>query len=149
MIKLTKEHIEQIEQNTNFSVSDEGEYYEFSWYTNAGEDYSFIAYKDNLINDIISYAEDFDPEEHALSWVGGRGAPGIRVLLEDADEIQEELNKLADLVKDFKFERFSVYDLNLGDSVADFDTMEEAEQFITEDKGEHNLEIQSYLEGDF
>lgn len=62
--------------------------------SNAGEDFGFVVYPPYKEN-IKRYARDFDPEEHALSWVGGNGAPNIRVLLQDADEIKQDLTNLA------------------------------------------------------
>ena len=98
-MKLTKAQIKKIEEETVFSVEDTGDGYELSWYTDAGEDYSFYVTKDDPIEEIKSYCEDFDPEEHAASWFGGNGAPGLRALLDDADRIAEELDNLKDVVQ--------------------------------------------------
>ena len=97
-MKLTKKQIKIIEDNTAFSVEDVGDGYEISWYTDAGEDYSFYVTKDESINEIIDYVENFDPEEHAAMWFGGPGAPGLRALLDDADKIQENLFELKEVI---------------------------------------------------
>jgi hypothetical protein len=63
----------------------------------AGEDFLVYLYgsnDDEILHSLYEYAEDFDPEEHALSCVDMREAPGIRTLLHDADEMAEELNSL-------------------------------------------------------
>ena len=100
-MNLTKKQINLIEENTYFSVNEVDDGYELSWYTDAGEDYSFYVTKDDPIGEIIDYAENFDPEEHAASWFGGRGAPGLRALLDDADRIAEQLLELKRVVLNF------------------------------------------------
>ena len=100
-MKLTKKQIKLIEDNSVFSVEETSDGYELSWYTDAGEDYSFYVTKDNPVGEIIDYAEDFDPEDHAASWLGGPGAPGLRTLLDDADRIAAELLKLKGIVLNF------------------------------------------------
>lgn len=100
-MKLTKKQIKLIEENTVFSIEETSDGYEVSWYTDAGEDFSFYVNKNNPVGDIIDYAEDFDPEEHAASWFGGPGAPGLRALLDDADRIADELLNLKEVVLNF------------------------------------------------
>ena len=100
--KLTKKEIAKIEKETVFSVEDIGDGYSFGWYTDAGEDFSFEVSKgEDILYYIKSYCEDFDAEEHALSWVGGRGAPGLFALCDDAKRIEEELLKLREVVEQF------------------------------------------------
>ena len=73
--------------------------YELSQYSPMGEDFGFSINGKNdkeLIADIENYYQDFDPEEHALMWVGEEGAPSIRYLLIDADHIDEMLKRLVD-----------------------------------------------------
>lgn len=76
---------------------------EISQYSPAGEDFSFSVSKDNLIYNIIEYACNFDPDEHAEMWIEGRGTRGIpssvRVLIDDADAIAEMLESLADKLR--------------------------------------------------
>ena len=101
--KLTKKEIATIEKETVFSVEEQDDGYSFGWYTNAGEDFSFEVSKGmDILFYITQYCYDFDAEEHAGSWYGAnRGEPGLRALLEDADEIKEELLKLASVVESF------------------------------------------------
>lgn len=73
--------------------------YELSQYSPMGEDFGFSINGKNdneLIEDIESYYYDFDAEEHALMWVGGNGAPSLRFLLQDADDIDLMLKELID-----------------------------------------------------
>lgn len=97
-MKLTKKQIKLIEDNTVFSIEETSDGYEVSWYTDAGEDFSFYVSNEDPVGEMIDYVENFDPEEHATSWIGGPGAPGIRTLLEDADEIQKHLFELKDFL---------------------------------------------------
>lgn len=70
---------------------------ELSKYTPAGEDFSFtIDANDDLQRQVEEYANDFDVDEHVKMWIDGPGTPGsIRVLLEDAEWIDEDLHRLA------------------------------------------------------
>ena len=97
-MKLTKKQIELIEENTVFSIEETSDGYEVSWYTDAGEDFSFYVDENNPVGDMIDYAENFDPEEHASSWFGGPGAPGLRALLDDADKIADNLLDLKEFL---------------------------------------------------
>lgn len=49
--------------------NDEDIEFELEFYSNAGEDFSFIVSKENFINDVYRYSEEFDPEEHVELWV--------------------------------------------------------------------------------
>ena len=107
MNKFTKKEIKRIEKETCFGVQEYEDYYYFNYYSPAGEDFGFEITreeKSKMIENIIDYAFDFDPEEHAAMWYGAnRGEPSsMRALLDDADDIAEQLDKLSDLVKEFR-----------------------------------------------
>lgn len=57
---------------------------------------------ENFVDELKEYAADFDPEGHAeelIEFRGTRGIPrSIRALLDDADEIDEMLQKLAEKI---------------------------------------------------
>lgn len=106
MKNFTKTQIKRIEKETLFSISEYDDYYYLSYYSPAGEDFGFEVQKgerSQVIKDIVDYAFSFDPEEHASMWYGAnRGEPtSLRALLNDADNIAEQLDKLADIVKEF------------------------------------------------
>lgn len=66
----------------------------------AGEDVLVSVPMKNFPEEIRAYYNDFDPEEHAEMWIeakrnGVGGVPSIRRLMEDADEIDSMLEKLA------------------------------------------------------
>lgn len=77
---------------------------ELSQYSPAGEDFSFCIETENFAEEIRSYYEDFDPEEHAAMWYGGRGAPDLHILIEDADAIDSMLEDLAIAVTQADYE---------------------------------------------
>lgn len=72
--------------------------WDFYKMSDAGEDFGFSAdgeTVEELVEDVSSYYESFDAEEHAASCYGMKGAPGLRALLDDADSIDEMLGDLA------------------------------------------------------
>lgn len=74
---------------------------EFQKYSPAGEDFSFTAESDSpegIVEEIETCYADFDAEEHVEMWIGGRGAPSIKILVDDADAIQDMLQELAEEV---------------------------------------------------
>lgn len=76
-------------------------YLEFSQASPAGEDFYFDANgkdAEELTDDVIQYALDFDQEEHIKLMLEMQGNPGATALVEDAAEIQEMLNDLAEAV---------------------------------------------------
>lgn len=73
---------------------------ELSQYSPAGEDFGFCVETENFAEEIRSYYNDFDPDEHAEMWIkaklnGKSGIPSIRRLIEDADAIDSMLEDLA------------------------------------------------------
>lgn len=70
---------------------------ELEWYSPAGEDFmlSFnVKDDDNFLSQLFDAYMNFDTEQHALENYGMSGAPGLRVLLDDADAIEGELQRL-------------------------------------------------------
>lgn len=107
--------IEAIEE-LEWSVSDcdfvDGVGWELAKYSPAGEDFSFAIQHDNNINtaiqEIITYANNFDIDEHIELWINARqrnvgGIPPTRELVADAYAIQEMLNNLANYCKTIEF----------------------------------------------
>lgn len=73
--------------------------FEFSQYTNAGQDFNFSAElkdgePDNLIKSVREYYEGFDPDEEAYLWIGddGHGKNGapyrIRDIVADMEDAE-------------------------------------------------------------
>ena len=96
---IEKKYLDVIEDN-GWSVYEDGNDVDISQYSPAGEDFSFSVYADNLVDDVAEYAESFDAEEHAAMWYeagkrGARDVPSLRVLIDDADDIQEMLDDLS------------------------------------------------------
>lgn len=81
--------------------------WEFEKYSPAGEDFIFTITADkpeDVWREVRRYANDFDQDEHIEMWVNARhnvsGVPNIRVLVEDAAEIEKMLDELADALKE-------------------------------------------------
>ena len=76
----------------------------FRKYSPAGEDFLFYVSTtadvadraEELVKEVMRYAKDFDPEEHAAMHLGGNGAPGLFELCDDAKAISAMLEELAD-----------------------------------------------------
>jgi len=76
---------------------------EFSQYSPAGEDFSFIVKAENAAQDIYAYYNNFDVDDHIKMWIeakdnGIAGVPSIRRLVDDAEAICEMLKILAGAV---------------------------------------------------
>lgn len=83
---------------------------EFEVSSPAGEDFIFSVEGKNIVQELQDYAFYFNPEEHAgMLYEAGKnglaGVPGLRVLMKDADDIAEMLDKLVEelvaVVNDF------------------------------------------------
>jgi len=73
---------------------------EIGKYSPAGEDFTFdISGDADYVQQIIDFADNFDVDDHVQMWIGGNGAPSVSRLVDDARDIQEMLNELADAVK--------------------------------------------------
>lgn len=81
-------------------------YWDISQFSPAGEDFFFTINHNNsvkkAIEEISQYANDFDIDEHIEMWADARQidnnrlkVPPIRILVEDAEAIQEMLDNLA------------------------------------------------------
>jgi hypothetical protein len=83
-----------------FAVSEDGNGYNLQEYTPTGEDWNI--YIDRL-EDIIDYADYFDPEEEFEFWVKAdiRGKPSISELWQDQLWKQDYLNKLREEISSF------------------------------------------------
>ena len=102
-----KAHIESMDWRVEDCAI--GPHSEAGWelyqYSPAGEDFSFaICHNNDLseaIEEIGSYAYNFDVDEHIEMWIEARnnnvgGVPDTRTLVEDAQAIQKMLEELAD-----------------------------------------------------
>lgn len=70
---------------------------DLEWYSPAGEDFmlSFsVKDDDDFLSQLFDAYMNFDTEQHAIENYGMSGAPGLRVLLDDADAIEGELQRL-------------------------------------------------------
>ena len=100
---MTKEEkISEILENNGFSIKNDGEVIWVSQYTPAGEDWNLSF---NKLEEIVDYADDFDPEEEFAVWVEARmngisGVPSPSILWKDQEWKRNILEKVAGEVKD-------------------------------------------------
>lgn len=92
---LSKEKAIEIAKNLYWGVRDYGDVVEFELSSPAGEDFVFSVDADNVADNVWEYAQNFDVEEHVQEVMEMDGAPGLRELLEDAEEIRGMLEELA------------------------------------------------------
>jgi len=81
-------------------VSENG-YVELEKTTPAGEDFCFSVESETFVDCIGEYAASFDQDEHVemliMAKQGGlSGVPSVRVLVKDAQDIEDMLHELAD-----------------------------------------------------
>jgi len=83
-----------------WNVTEYGDYIEIQKYSPAGEDFLITISKDNFVDELVNYYNNFEPEDHAADfYIAGRnglikGVPNLHVLLQDADEIDKMLELL-------------------------------------------------------
>lgn len=85
------------DNNWNTYIDTEDNSIELEWYSPAGEDFllSFdVKDDDDFLSQLYDAYINFDTEQHAVENYGMLGAPGLRVLLDDADAIEDELKRL-------------------------------------------------------
>lgn len=85
------------DNNWNLYIDTEDNFIELEWYSPAGEDFSLsfdVKDDDDFLSQLYDAYINFDTEQHAVENYGMRGAPGLRVLLDDADAIEDELKRL-------------------------------------------------------
>lgn len=85
------------DNNWNLYIDTEDNFIELEWYSPAGEDFllSFdVKDDDDFLSQLYDAYINFDTEQHAVENYGMRGAPGLRVLLDDADAIEDEIKQL-------------------------------------------------------
>ena len=93
--------IKTLLEEKGFTVKKYGDEFELQQYTPAGEDWHINLDK---LEDIVEYAEDFDPEEEFEIWYeagrnGVGGVPKITELWKDQLWKQELLNSIAKELK--------------------------------------------------
>lgn len=99
-----KKKIRDIIENLDWDVYEDETDIELEKYSPLGEDFIFsINNNDNIVEQIIDYAENFDTNEHAEMYINIRGEKGvpnsIKDLIEDAEDIKQMLLELANELK--------------------------------------------------
>lgn len=152
MKELEQRYIDILKENDwNVSSYTEDGRVELETYSPAGEDFSIIVEVENFPESVREYANDFDANEHAEMWIEARGKvngvpDSIRELIEDAEEIQEMLNELADtLAKDEK-NKENLEELKQYKENSYYDIEDVAEQLIELSNLERSEELKQELE---
>lgn len=99
-----KKKIRDIIENLGWNVYEGETDIELEKYSPLGEDFIFsIVNNNNIVEQIIDYAENFDTDEHAEMYInirGERGVPNsIKDLIKDAEDIKQMLLELANELK--------------------------------------------------
>ena len=81
------------------SYTDDGRV-EIEWYSPAGEDFIICVGVEKFLDEVLDYSDSFDLDEHIAMWIeakqsGTQGVPGARQIVNDAEEIEKELDELA------------------------------------------------------
>lgn len=102
-----------------YIASEEDGYIELEKYSPAGEDFIMTVPAKSFVQEVQEYASDFDTDDHIEMWVearhnGAQGVPSIRVLVEDADAIQDMLDELAEALSTIDTEVIQNCDERLG-----------------------------------
>ena len=116
MMELSEKIIEALEAHdislcgeiSERTYNNDGYNVELETYSPEGEDVIipliYDGTEEDFIREFISYANNFDADEHAEMWVNSRGKNGvpdnIRDLLEDAEWIKDTLMEIADELKE-------------------------------------------------
>lgn len=87
-----------------YTDGDISSYIELENWSPLGENLIFTFSADNFADDVMDYADNFDPEEHAGELIKNRGNFGIpssiRALRDDADKIEEMLIELKEALQE-------------------------------------------------
>ena len=99
-----------VAEGLEWSVHIDEDCWEFEKFSPAGEDFGFEipingkTTPEDLVREVRLYADGFDTEEHVKMWLGAKengvsGVPDLKTLVQDADDIVEMLNELADAME--------------------------------------------------
>lgn len=93
-------------ENNGWTVDVDGNEYTFYQYSPAGQDFSFSVTgetKEELLNEITKYRDDFDCSEEAYLWLdsSGHGTNGAPY---DMKDVYEDMAACAEMVLDLIFE---------------------------------------------
>lgn len=151
MKELEQRYIDILKENDwNVSSYTEDGRVELETYSPAGEDFSIIVEVENFPESVREYANDFDANEHAEMWIEARekvnGVPdSIRELIEDAEEIQEMLNELADTLAKDENNKENLEELKQYKENSCYNTEDVAEQLIELSNLERSEELKQEL----
>lgn len=87
-------------EDLGWEIEEDGKKITFSQHSPLNEDFSFTISGYDIVEEVRTYQQDFDPELHTVMWFGlSKEIPcvstGLRDLLDDADAINKMLDDLA------------------------------------------------------
>lgn len=90
---------EELDWDLTYEAKDSGALYEidFRKYSPAGEDFGFYCEADapeEMAKEVMRYLVDFDVDEHVKLVMDMDGAPGLRELVHDAEDIEDMIDEL-------------------------------------------------------
>ena len=99
MTEKLKEALIKAAEEEDWSVSVDGDCWEFEKYSPAGEDFICCVTGDDIVSEVDDYHENFDTEDHVMMHMeakkhGLSGVPSLKILVEDADAIDDMLCEL-------------------------------------------------------
>lgn len=104
----------------DMSFQDDDVFFDFSMYSSIGQDFHCTVHVSvdddisDLVDRLIDYYDDFDPDEEASMWIdetghGRNGAPyRISDIVKDMEECQEEVYNLTQLLKGIPVKEYEV-----------------------------------------
>lgn len=104
----------------DMSFQDDDVFFDFSMYSSIGQDFHCTVHVSadddisDLVDRLIDYYDDFDPDEEASMWIdetghGRNGAPyRISDIVKDMEECQEEVDNLIQILKEIPVKEYEV-----------------------------------------
>lgn len=110
--------LENTDWGVDMSFQDDDVFFDFSIYSSIGQDFHCTVHVSvdddisDLVDRLIDYYDDFDPDEEASMWVdetghGENGAPyRISDIVKDMEECQEEVYNLIQILKEIPVKEY-------------------------------------------
>ena len=110
--------LENTDWGVDMSFQDDNAFFDFSTYSSMGQDFHCTVHVSvdddisDLMDRLIDYYDDFDPDEEASMWIdetghGKNGAPyRISDIVKDMEECKEEVYNLTQILKEIPVKEY-------------------------------------------